>query len=61
MLIGAGKRRDGLYYFQSLRGPKALKVEKSNSLDLWHARMGQPSTKVTKLVPIVFVKRIVID
>ena len=36
MLIGAGERRDGLYYFKGIALITALKVDKCVSLDLWH-------------------------
>lgn len=49
MLIGAGERRDGLYYFRV--APQAMSIKNgTDSLDLWHKRLGHPSLRVTKLV-----------
>ena len=53
MLIGAGERRDGLYYFRGMSRVHAMKVNGVASLDLWHKRLGHPSLQVTKLVPEV--------
>ena len=53
MLIGAGDHTDGLYYFRGQPGVKGHKVAGVGSLDLWHARLGHPSHKVTKLVTAV--------
>ncbi|GAU34891.1 hypothetical protein TSUD_144220 [Trifolium subterraneum] len=50
MLIGLGKRTDGLYYFRGIRHAKVLKVDAGISLDLWHKRMGHPSLRITELV-----------
>jgi transposase InsO family protein len=52
MLIGAGERRDGLYHFQGIPRIKAMKVEKVEFLDILHQRLGHPSMKVTKLIPV---------
>ena len=52
MLIGA-KCQDGLYYFKGKSRVKALKVDKVGLLDLWHKRLGHPSLKITKLVPVI--------
>ncbi|KAH0679333.1 hypothetical protein KY284_020418 [Solanum tuberosum] len=49
MPIGAGERKDGLYYFRVV--PQAMAIKNgSDSLDLWHKRLGHPSLRVTKLV-----------
>ncbi|KAJ9561852.1 hypothetical protein OSB04_007012 [Centaurea solstitialis] len=53
-LIGAGVRRDGLYYFG--KGDSILHVSVTGAvaaLELWHRRMGHPSEKVIKLLPPV--------
>uniref|UniRef100_M1DKM4 Retroelement pol polyprotein n=1 Tax=Solanum tuberosum TaxID=4113 RepID=M1DKM4_SOLTU len=49
MPIGAGERKDGLYYFRVV--PQAMAIKNgSDSLDIWHKRLGHPSLRVTKLV-----------
>lgn len=53
MLIGAGERKDGLYYFRNKLRVKAHKVNGTGSLELWHARLGHPSLKITKMIPTV--------
>lgn len=55
MLIGVGKRRDGLYYFLGVPKPQALKTTIHVSADLLHLRLGHPSMQVIKSVPgVVF-------
>nr|GMC97570.1 retrovirus-related Pol polyprotein from transposon TNT 1-94 [Ipomoea batatas]GMC97572.1 retrovirus-related Pol polyprotein from transposon TNT 1-94 [Ipomoea batatas] len=53
MLIGAGERRNGLYYFRKIPSIRVSKVDSGGSLELWHKFLGDPSLKVTKLVPVV--------
>jgi len=53
MLIGAGERKDGLYYLRNKLRIKAHKVAGTSLLELWHARLGHPSRKITKMVPTV--------
>jgi hypothetical protein len=50
MLIGAGERRDGLYFFREVPKAKAYKVEEIKQLEVWHQRLGHPSWKTTQLV-----------
>ncbi|RVW45537.1 Retrovirus-related Pol polyprotein from transposon RE2 [Vitis vinifera] len=55
-LIGTGVRRDGLYYFGGAEGDSIQHVSVHNAastLELWHKRMGHPSEKVVKLLPLV--------
>ena len=53
MLIGAGERRDGLYYFKGIPRINTMKISDKAYLDLWHQRLGHPSLRITKLVPEV--------
>ena len=53
MLIGAGERRNGLYFFREFQGAKAFRVDGENHMDLWHKRLGHPSWKITQLVSSV--------
>lgn len=57
MSIGAGERQDGLYYYRDVPALKAFKVEETSSLDLWHARMGHPSFKIIKSLPVVSIQK----
>nr|GMD63195.1 Retrovirus-related Pol polyprotein from transposon RE2 [Ipomoea batatas] len=53
-MIGAGVRRDGLYYFKGTDSVQHLTVNGVTTwVDLWHQRMGHPSEKVMKLLPSV--------
>lgn len=47
MLIGAGERRDGLYFFKGIRSEKAHKASGICQFNLWHQRMGHPSLRTT--------------
>jgi len=57
MLIGVGERWDGLYYIKGIPCVITLKVDKEVSLDLWHQRLRYQSMQVTKLVPLVDLKK----
>jgi len=52
-LIGAGERKDGLYFFRGARNVRAYKTDGLHSMDLWHKRLGHPSLKITQLIPEV--------
>ena len=52
-LIGAGERRDGLYYFRSIPSIHTVTVPGLSEFELWHRRLGHPSDSVVKLVPAV--------
>lgn len=52
-LIGMGVRRDGLYCFGGDDSIRHVSVNGATStLELWHKRMGHPSEKVVKLLPM---------
>ncbi|KAK2405521.1 putative mitochondrial protein [Trifolium repens] len=53
MLIGAGERMNGLYFFRGIHGVKANKVNAIDQTDLWHRRLGHPSWKITQLIPSI--------
>ncbi|KAL2927193.1 Retrovirus-related Pol polyprotein from transposon RE1 [Bienertia sinuspersici] len=50
MQIGAGERRDGLYYFHNVPVICAVSPPPTD-FELWHRRLGHPSDRVLKLVP----------
>lgn len=50
-LIGAGERKDGLYYYRGVPSVCMAKVLEISEFELWHRRMGHPSDRVVKLVP----------
>lgn len=52
-LIGAGERRDGLYYFRDISKLHALSVELISNPELWHQRLGHPSNKVVRSLPFI--------
>ncbi|WVZ23541.1 hypothetical protein V8G54_002085 [Vigna mungo] len=53
MLIGAGKRKDGLYYLYGVQKIQIQMVDGMNQVDLWHKRLGHPSFKITQSIPAV--------
>ncbi|KAK9004153.1 hypothetical protein V6N11_001960 [Hibiscus sabdariffa] len=53
MLIGAGEQRGGLYFFRTMVTTTAMKMSGQSSFDMWHKRLGHPSSKVVELIPNV--------
>ena len=55
MVIGAGERRGGLYYFSEL--PKvsqsSLLAIRGSDLELWHSRLGHPSEAILRSLPFI--------
>ncbi|XP_074297286.1 uncharacterized protein LOC141627989 [Silene latifolia] len=51
-LIGAGKRQDGLYFYRGVSNVAVCNINQG-STDLWHKRLGHPSSEVLKLLAIV--------
>ncbi|XP_025012810.1 uncharacterized protein LOC112534591 [Ricinus communis] len=49
-VIGAGERCKGLYYFKKELSAQAHQARLMNSYDLWHRRMGHPSSKIVGLI-----------
>ncbi|KAL5725704.1 hypothetical protein ACHQM5_008820 [Ranunculus cassubicifolius] len=52
-LIGAGERRDWLYFFRGIPELHAVTVPGLTDFELWHRRLGHPSDRVVKLVHAV--------
>ncbi|KAA8523786.1 hypothetical protein F0562_010210 [Nyssa sinensis] len=52
-LIGAGERREGLYFLKGVASAHTCKMKGVTSFELWHMRMGHPSSKVVELIPEV--------
>ncbi|KAH9672345.1 hypothetical protein KPL70_017686 [Citrus sinensis] len=53
MLIGAGEQREGLYYFWDIGSASGLSSVANRACDLWHRRLGHPSSKVVQLLPFI--------
>ncbi|KAA8515426.1 hypothetical protein F0562_018963 [Nyssa sinensis] len=49
-LIGVGELEDGVYYLRTRKGEKALKVTSSIRGELWHRRMGHPSSQISNFL-----------
>lgn len=52
-LIGASERRDGIYYFRVVPKIQAFTVVGLISPKMWHKRLGHPSNKEVKSLPVV--------
>ncbi|RVW86956.1 Retrovirus-related Pol polyprotein from transposon RE2 [Vitis vinifera] len=50
MLIGAGEQRERLYFFKGVAPIRAYKTTSIASYELWHRRMGHPSSRVVDLI-----------
>ncbi|KAL2933389.1 Retrovirus-related Pol polyprotein from transposon RE1 [Bienertia sinuspersici] len=53
MLIGTGERRGGLYYFHHVPAINVVSTSSTTEFELWHRRLGHPSDRVLKLVPVI--------
>ena len=49
MVIGAGERREGLYYLKSMGEIKACNTKYRDINGLWHRRMGHQSAKNSRI------------
>ncbi|XP_010451106.1 PREDICTED: uncharacterized protein LOC104733201 [Camelina sativa] len=49
-LIGAGKERDGVYHYEGVVAVQAGHMGKLQTRDLWHHRMGHPSSRVLSVL-----------
>lgn len=50
MVIGAGELREGLYYLRKKVTVATMKTNNEKSFNLWHMRLGHPSSKVLELI-----------
>jgi hypothetical protein len=50
MVIGAGELREGLYYLRGRATVATVQTGNEKSFNLWHKRLGHPSSKVLELV-----------
>ncbi|KAJ4812357.1 Retroelement pol polyprotein-like [Rhynchospora pubera] len=51
--IGVGELRDGVYYYHPLAPNQVFHTRKETTYELWHQRMGHPSSKITCLFPSI--------
>lgn len=49
-LIGAGEQQNGLYFFRGLEAAAAIQHKNSSSIDVWHRRLGHPSSKALEML-----------
>lgn len=50
MLIGVGEQENGLYFFRGMAMAAATQSSGSLSSDVWHGRLGHPSSKALKML-----------
>ena len=50
MLIGAGEQRKRFYFLKGVAPIRAYKTTSYASYELWHRRMGHPSSRVVDLI-----------
>ncbi|KAL1192817.1 Retrovirus-related Pol polyprotein from transposon TNT 1-94 [Cardamine amara subsp. amara] len=50
ILIGAGKQCNGLYFFRGVAVAAAMQGSNLESMEVWHCRLGHPSSKALKLL-----------
>ncbi|KAG7553171.1 Reverse transcriptase RNA-dependent DNA polymerase [Arabidopsis thaliana x Arabidopsis arenosa] len=57
MLIGAGEEQNGLYFFREVKAVGAVSLHVAVTVDIWHRRLGHPSSQVISLIPGIHVSR----
>jgi hypothetical protein len=58
MMIGAGEQSEGLYVLSVVTPVRAYQANGVGFCELWHRRMGHPSSKITSMLPDVIRKDI---
>ena len=58
MMIGAGEQSEGLYVLSVVTPVRAYQANGIRFCELWHRRMGHPSSKITSMLPDVIGKNI---
>jgi hypothetical protein len=58
MMIGAGEQSEGLYVLSVVTPVRAYQANGVGFCELWHRRMGHPSSKITSMLPDVIEKDI---
>lgn len=53
MLIGVGEQSEGLYLLSVVAPVRACKTSGAGSCELWHRRMGHPTSKIVGMLPEV--------
>ncbi|KAK9723828.1 hypothetical protein RND81_05G028200 [Saponaria officinalis] len=55
MVIGAGEQSEGLYFLKGVRNDKvhAYTIGSLDTLELWHRRMGNPSSNISRFLPFI--------
>jgi hypothetical protein len=57
-MIGAGEQSEGLYVLSVVAPVRAYQANSVGVCELWHRRMGHPSSKITSMLPDVIRKDI---
>ncbi|XP_072054469.1 uncharacterized protein [Arachis hypogaea] len=52
-MIGAGERKDGLYWYRGVHKAQASHVKAENKLTPWHKKLGHLSFKIVQMIPNV--------
>lgn len=52
MLTGVAEQLDGLYFLRGMEFAGVMQQAKQVSLDVWHHRLGHPSSRILDLLPI---------
>ena len=53
MVTGVSRRVGGTFYFRSMETAASVEVREDECFELWHKRMGHPSSKVVGFLPTV--------
>ncbi|KAJ4755428.1 Retroelement pol polyprotein-like [Rhynchospora pubera] len=51
MVTGVGELKDGVYYYHQPTSAQVFHTSGGNTYELWHRRMGHPSTQITSILP----------